>query len=86
MTSREERLQATIDRLALELAEERKAHAVTREERDTARRQARRWRRVAELIHSANQPDRQPDPQPAPLSARHHRCPGPSAHASQEAS
>lgn len=45
-----ERLQITIDRLALELARERTAHEATREELMAARRSARTWRRVAEWI------------------------------------
>ena len=60
MTSREQhpteaaRLQATIDRLALELAQERAAHNGTREELATARRRAASWRRIAEWIYRAN--------------------------------
>lgn len=48
------RLQATIDRLALELAEERREHRRTAEERDEALAAARSWRRVAQIIHEAN--------------------------------
>lgn len=47
-------LQATIDRLALELARERAAHIRTREERDEAVRHAAAWRRVARWIHEAS--------------------------------
>ena len=50
-----DRLQATIDRLALELARERAAHIRTREERDEAVRHAAAWRRVAEWIWAAGQ-------------------------------
>ena len=50
----EERLQATIDRLALELADERAEHRRTREELAAAHRRIRIWRRVAEWIHHAH--------------------------------
>ena len=56
MTSREEQLQATIDRLALELAHERAAHNGTREQLATARRRAAAWRRISEWIYHANRP------------------------------
>jgi uncharacterized membrane protein YccC len=54
VTSREDRLQATIDRLALELAQERAANASLREELAATQRRARTWRRVAEWIYRAN--------------------------------
>lgn len=53
MSSREQALQATIDRLALELAKERAAHQAAREELAAARRSARTWLRVAKWIHAA---------------------------------
>lgn len=46
-------LQTTIDRLALELANEQAEHRRTAEERDHERRRANRYRWVAEQIHRA---------------------------------
>jgi hypothetical protein len=47
VTSREEQLQATIDRIALELMRERAAHRRTAEELDWAQEQVRVWKRAA---------------------------------------
>lgn len=49
------RLQVTIDRLALELADEAADHARTCEQLLEARRQIRTWRRVAQWIFEARQ-------------------------------
>jgi hypothetical protein len=53
MTSREAELQATIDRLARELAE-------TRRELAESEARARTWRRVAQWIHRALSPETLP--------------------------
>ena len=51
----ERRKQATIDRLSLELAQERAAAHGLREGLASAQRRARTWRRVAEWIFNAHQ-------------------------------